>query len=131
MHESSILGTSSVSLAWYLTSIGFAGTHAGLALAISVAAILNAALLYRGLRADAVLRHSSGWLALLAQVAVANGVMWFVMDRLQRPLTWWLDATGPDRAAWLAVIIGAGAGAYFIMLFVLGLRPAKLGIRPH
>lgn len=121
----------SVFLAWYLTSIGFAASHAGLALAISVAAILNAALLYRGLRADAVLRHSSGWLALLAQVVVANVGMWFVISWLQRPLAWWLDALVADRVAWLAVIIGAGVGAYFIILVALGLRPSKLGIRPH
>ena len=121
----------SVSLAWYLTSIGFAGSHAGLALAISVAAILNAALLYRGLKAAAVLRHSSGWRALLAQVAIANAGMWFVIDRLQRPLSWWLDATVADRVVWLAAIIGAGAGVYFVILVALGLRPSKLGIRPH
>jgi putative peptidoglycan lipid II flippase len=121
----------SVSLAWYLTSIGFAGSHAGLALAISVAAILNAALLYRGLRRDAVLRHSTGWVALLAQVAIANTAMWFVIERLQRPLSWWLDAAVIDRVAWLAAIIGAGAGAYFVVLAALGLRPSKLGIRPH
>jgi putative peptidoglycan lipid II flippase len=121
----------SVSLAWYLTSIGYAGSHAGLALAISVAAILNAALLYRGLRADNVLSHSGGWLTLLAQVAIANVGMWFVIDWLQRPLTWWLDATVADRVAWLAIIIGAGAGAYFLVLVLLGLRPSKLGIRPH
>ena len=83
------------------------------------------------LRADKVLTHSGGWLALLAQVAIANAGMWFVIDRLQRPLTWWLDATAADRIAWLAVIIGAGAGAYFLVLVLLGLRPSKLGIRPH
>ena len=49
----------SVSLAWYLTAIGYAGSHAGLALAISVAAIVNAVLLYRGLLRDKVLRHSA------------------------------------------------------------------------
>ena len=68
---------------------------------------------------------------MLTQVAVANGVMWFVIDWLQRPLSWWLDVTVIDRVAWLAATIGAGAGAYFLALVVLGLRPSKLGIRPH
>lgn len=121
----------SVSLAWYLTTIGYAGTHAGLALAISVAALLNAALLYRGLLRDAVLRHSSGWPALLAQVSVANALMWMVIERFDRPLSWWLGTTVMDRAWWLAVTIAAGAGTYFLVLLVLGLRPSKLGIRPH
>jgi hypothetical protein len=57
--------------------------------------------------------------------------MWFVIERLQRPLSWWLDAAVIDRVAWLAAIIGAGAGAYFVVLAALGLRPSKLGIRPH
>jgi putative peptidoglycan lipid II flippase len=121
----------SVSLAWYLTSIGYAGTHAGLALAISVAALLNAVLLYRGLIRDAVLKHSPGWLPLLGQVFAANALMWIVIQRLDRPLSWWLGATVMDRVSWLSVVITAGAGAYFLVLLVLGLRPSKLGIRPH
>ncbi|MDJ0905296.1 MAG: murein biosynthesis integral membrane protein MurJ [Woeseiaceae bacterium] len=121
----------SVTLAWYLTAIGFAGSHAGLALAISVAAILNAALLYRGLRAESVLRHSPGWAALLVQVAVASIAMWLIVDRLQEPLSWWLDASVWGRVSSLVAIIGAGAGAYFLVLVVLGLRPSSLGIRPH
>jgi putative peptidoglycan lipid II flippase len=121
----------SISLAWYLTSIGYAGTHAGLALAISVAALLNAALLYRGLLAEGVLRHSPGWAALLLQVLAAIVLMWLAIDWLERPLVWWLDASVMDRVAWLAVSIAAGAGVYFGVLLLLGLRPSKLGIRPH
>ena len=121
----------SVSLAWYLTSIGYAGTHAGLALAISIAALLNAALLYRGLISNGVLRHSKGWAALLVQVLVAIVLMWIVISRLERPLSWWLGATVADRVSWLTVSIVAGAGVYFVVLFALGLRPSKLGIRPH
>ena len=121
----------SVSLAWYLTSIGYEGTHAGLALAISVAALLNAALLYKGLIRNGVLRHSAGWVALLLQVLAANVLMWIVIDRLERPLSWWLGAAAADRITWLAVSIVAGAGTYFLVLMVLGLRPSKLGIKPH
>ena len=121
----------SVSLAWYLTSIGYAGTHAGLALAISVAALLNALLLYRGLIASAVLQHSSGWSALLLQVLVANVVMWAVIAWLDRDLSWWLGVSNVDRISWLTISIAAGAGAYFLVLVLLGLRPSKLGIRPH
>jgi putative peptidoglycan lipid II flippase len=112
----------SVTLAWYLTRIGFAGSHAGLALAISIAALLNAFLLYRGLRRDGVLRHGRGWSWLLLRVTGANAVMWFVLDQLERPGAWWLDVSIMDRIGWLAVTIGAGALAYFVLLFVLGTR---------
>jgi len=123
--------TLSVSLAWYLTSIGSGNAHAGLALAISVAALLNALLLYRGLIRDAVLHHSSGWPMLLMQILAANAVMWTVISWLRRDLSWWLSVTAIDRAAWLAVCIVAGAGSYFVVLLALGLRPSNLGIKPH
>ena len=121
----------SVGLAWYLTMIGFAGTHAGLALAISVAALLNAFLLYRGLLTESVLRPSPGWSKLLLQVALANVAMALVLAYLQRPLSWWLAAGVLDRVNWLVVSIVAGAATYAVLLLALGLRPSKLGIRPH
>ena len=65
------------------------------------------------------------------QVAAANALMGFVILRLGRPLIWWLEASSVDRISWLAVIIAAGAAAYFGVLLVLGLRPSKLGIKPH
>jgi len=119
----------SISLVWYLMHIGYAGTHAGLALAISAAALLNALLLYRGLRRDRVLRHSAGWTALLLQVSVANVAMWAVLAGLQRPLDWWIEAGVLDRSGWLAVTVAAGAASYFVALLALGLRPSKLALR--
>ncbi len=121
----------SVALAWYLTAIGYPATHAGLALAISVAALLNAALLYRGLIGDGVLRHSPGWTTFIFQVLVANILMWVAIDQLDRPLIWWIGATLMERVSWLTVSIAAGAGVYFAVLLLLGLRPSKLGMRPH
>ncbi len=121
----------SVVTAWYLTSIGYAGSHAGLALAISVAALLNALLLYRGLVRDRVLVHSQGWQRLILQVLAANGIMWITLRWIARPLDWWLANATVDRIAWLGVSVVAGGAAYFIVLFALGLRPASLGMRPH
>lgn len=120
----------SVVLAWYLTAIGYAGSHAGLALAVSVAAIVNAALLYHGLWRDRVLRHSSGWPRLLAQVAVANGLMWATLEWLDRPASWWLEAGTSGRAGWLGITVVAGAVVYFAALVLLGLRRSALGMRP-
>ncbi len=121
----------SVSLAWYLTRIGFAGSHAGLALAISVAALLNAFLLYRGLRREGVVRHGKGWAALLLRTAVANTVMTAALVALQRPLSWWLESGIFERIAWLATAILVGVGAYFLALFVLGMRTADFRLRQH
>jgi putative peptidoglycan lipid II flippase len=121
----------SVSLAWYLTRIGFAGSHAGLALAISVAALLNAYLLYRGLRQQGVARHGKGWTMLLARTAAANAVMTAVLIALQRPLSWWLESGILARVAWLATVILLGVAAYFVVLFVLGMRTRDFRLRQN
>ena len=119
----------SVALAWYLTSIGFAASHAGLALAISVAALLNAYLLYRGLRREGIIRHSTGWTSLLLQVLMANIAMWAILDSLHRPLEWWLAAGLLDRSAWLVLNVAVSATVYFLVLYALGLRPSNLRMR--
>jgi putative peptidoglycan lipid II flippase len=121
----------SVTLAWYLTSRGYPGNHAGLALAISVAALLNAWLLYRGLRREKVLSHSAGWKGLIVQIFIATIVMASVVDWLNRPLAWWIDSGSMTRAGWLAVTVIAGAGIYALVLLSLGLRIANLGMRPR
>ncbi len=120
----------SVLLAWYLTHIGFAGSHAGLALAISVAAIVNAWLLFARLRRDAVLNLSRGWGLFLTQVAAASGVMALLLAWLRQPTSWWLDLAVFDRVLWLCGTIVAAAAAYFVVLLAAGLRPSKFGLRP-
>jgi putative peptidoglycan lipid II flippase len=115
----------SILLAWGLTRIGHPGTHAGLALAISVAAIVNAWLLYRGLRRDRFLTPGSGWFAFVARVVAANGAMVAAVWVLGRPLAWWLAASIWQRSVWLAVVVAAGVAAYFIALVLVGTRPAQ------
>lgn len=116
----------SIVLAYTLTRAGYAGTHAGLALAISVAALVNAWLLYRGLRKEGVVSHSPGWLAFLARVGVANVAMIICLLYLERPLAWWLESGVWDRAYWLGVVVVAGAASYFVALVALGGRPSQL-----
>ena len=119
----------SIGLAWYLTRIEYAGSHAGLALATSVAALLNAYLLYRGLRRDGVVRHGTGWAPLLLRTAVANAVMTAALIALQRPLGWWLDSGMFERVTWLALEILVAVAAYFVVLFVLGMRTGDFRLR--
>jgi putative peptidoglycan lipid II flippase len=96
--------------------------HAGLALAISLGACLNAGLLYYKLRRHDIFRPQTGWMAFLAKVAVALLVMGTVL--------WW--ATGED-AAWLeaavwwrigrlSTLVVLGAATYFGSLWLLGFR---------
>jgi putative peptidoglycan lipid II flippase len=119
----------SISSAWYLSAVGFAGPHVGLAAATSVAAILNAALLYRGLQRDGVLRLSEGWLLLMLRVIAANAAMCGLLYAIDRPLSWWLGVGALDRVLWLAVSVVAAAIAYFVSLLVLGMRPSQFRLR--
>ncbi len=119
----------SVGLGWYLSSSGFAGPHAGLAAATSVAAILNAFLLYRGLIRERILLLSSGWSLLLARVALANVAMFAVLFSLLRPLEWWITSSFMGRVGWLSVTIIAGAGAYFVALLLMGTRLSQFRLR--
>ena len=116
----------SVVLAYLLTRAGYEATHAGLALAISVAAILNAGLLYRGLRRDGIVRHSVGWPGLLLRFTIANGLMTLALVATARPIDWWLLATPTARAGFLLLQISIGVAVYFLTLFVSGVRPNTL-----
>ena len=119
----------SVGLGWYLSSSGFAGPHAGLAAATSVAAILNAFLLYRGLIRERILLLSGGWSLLLLRVALANVAMFAVLFPLLRPLEWWITTSFMGRVGWLSVTIIAGAVAYFVALLLMGTRLSQFRLR--
>jgi len=116
----------SVVLAYTLSRAGYVGTHAGLALAISVAAIVNAWLLYRGLRRDKIVMHSPGWSLLLLRFFGANAAMTVAIVWMQRPLDWWVGVGSLDRSIQLGVVVMVGAAVYFVVLLMLGLRPSQL-----
>ncbi|MEJ2602662.1 MAG: murein biosynthesis integral membrane protein MurJ [Gammaproteobacteria bacterium] len=113
-----------------LVRLGADGTHAGLALATSLAAFVNAGLLYRGLRRDGILRHASGWGVLLARIGLASSAMVAVLLWLDRSLDWWLTVDLTARVGWLALCVGAGMGVYAAVLLAAGLRPRqfRLGV---
>lgn len=119
----------SIALAGYLSQSGFAGPHVGLAAATSVAAIVNAVLLYRGLHKDRVLVHSNGWPILVLRIALATMLMGAVLYQLQRPLQWWIAAAFAERLLWLAISIAAGASTYFVALAVLGARLSQFRLK--
>jgi len=119
----------SVSLAIWLTRIDYEATHAGLALAISIAALVNALLLYRGLRRDGVIARAAAWLKLLPKIVVASSLMTLSIVQIQGTLDWWLGASILSRSGWLALCIGAGAVSYFVALLLMGVRPAQFRLK--
>jgi putative peptidoglycan lipid II flippase len=116
----------SVVLAYTMTRAGYVGTHAGLALAISVAALVNAWLLFRGLRRDKIITQTAGWPILLMRFFIANAAMAVCLIWLHRPLDWWIESGLMHRSTWLGIVILAGATTYFLVLYLVGVRPAQL-----
>lgn len=100
--------------------------HAGLALATTLSAILNAGLLYRHLRRDGIYTPETGWLLFLIQVGGASTGMGLLLWLLGGELGWWLDAGAGQRVRWLMVLILSGLVSYAAILLMCGLRPRQL-----
>jgi putative peptidoglycan lipid II flippase len=112
-------------VATQVMNLAFVGwlQHAGLALSIGLAACLNAALLYRGLRRHGVYVPLPGWGSFTGKLAVALVVMgtalWFGAGNDAD----WLRYGLSERLLRLALLTGLGVGAYFATLWALGFRP--------
>ena len=119
----------SVVVAWLLTRSGYPAPHIALAGATSVAALLNAALLYIGLKRIQVLAHGAGWAVFLFRLVLANAAMCAILFWLHKPLDWWLAVGFWERAGWLLTAIASAAGTYAVLLFLSGVRPATLRLK--
>lgn len=97
--------------------------HAGLALATSLSATLNAFLLYRGLRHAAVYEPSAGWRWVWLRTGLACAAMGGGLLYLVQGLDFWLQAGVWQRAGWLLGWIALGIGVYFGTLLLSGARP--------
>lgn len=96
--------------------------HAGLALAIGLAATLNAALLYYNLRRKAIYAPQAGWLAFMLRVLGALTAMGFVLWWAMGSESSWLAGGLAARALRLAGVIALGAASYLACLWLVGFR---------
>ena len=110
---------------------GVTGPHAGLALATGLAAILNAGLLYRGLRRTGVYVPGPGWGALGARLLVANVALAACVAWGAGDLAAWLEAPWQGRALRLGLCVCGGVAVYVLALLAAGLRPRHLLTPPR
>ena len=103
--------------------------HAGLTLATSLGACINASLLFWFLRRSGYYHPAAGWLAFVSKLVVALGVLAVVLYWLSGPAEAWLGYGLWERVARLAGIIAAGGAAYFLALFLVGFRLAHFNRR--
>ena len=100
--------------------------HVGLALATSLAAWLNATLLYRGLRQDGTLSSPAIRPAAVIRVVTAlilmSGCLWLMLPGA----TWWFSADALERGLRMAALVAAGGMVYVSVLWLGGLRLGQL-----
>ncbi len=96
--------------------------HAGLALAISLGACLNAGLLLRGLCRRAIYVPQPGWGLFAAKLLLAVCAMAAVLRFCAGSDAAWLAAGAVERVGRLALLVLAGAGSYFAALWLMGFR---------
>jgi putative peptidoglycan lipid II flippase len=109
-----------------LARAGFPAPHILLAFSTGMSALVNSALLFRGLRRAGVYRAGPGWPRFATQILIANLVMavglWWAAGEI--PI--WLALPGWERAVRLAACVGGGAALYFAVLWIGGIRIAEL-----
>lgn len=96
--------------------------HTGLALSIGLAALLNATLLYKGLRRRGVYQPLDGWLWFALRIVIALGIMGGVLFYGMGEAAIWLEGSSADRIIRLSGVVIAGMVAYFAALLALGFR---------
>ncbi len=103
---------------------GYPGPHAGLAVATSLSAFLNAGLLYRGLRRAGVLERSPRLGKFIIQVSAATALMVMLLWNFLPSGASWLEVELLTRCLWLAASIAGGGLIYFGALVATGVRVA-------
>lgn len=103
--------------------------HAGLALAIALAAWVNAGLLYWKLRQHGIFTPLAGWPLFLLKVAIALVAMAGVLLWAAAGSDFWLQAGFRERLERLALVILSGVAVYFGTLWLAGFRLADFSKR--
>lgn len=102
--------------------------HAGIALATTLSAYLNALLLLFTLLKNKIYQPGKQWSLYIAQIVAANTIMstflyYFVDVEL------WLDWSASQRGLHLTITIGTAILIYTLSLLLLGVRPRHIGLQ--
>ena len=100
--------------------------HAGLALATSVSAWLNAGLLYRGLRREGILSVGDFPLAWTLRIGLSTVLMTLLLWGYTPDINLWDQWSAWQRGGRLIGLCLGGLCAFGVGLWILGLRPAML-----
>ncbi|MBF0263785.1 MAG: murein biosynthesis integral membrane protein MurJ [Gammaproteobacteria bacterium] len=107
-------------LPWYFS--GAVGAHAGLAIATSLSAIINALLLYRGLITSEIYIPQPGWRKVFVQIGVSTSLMIFTLLCLNTSINYWLNLDAWGQVYLLLGWIGIAAFIYLATLWLMGVK---------
>lgn len=96
--------------------------HAGLALAISGGACMNAGLLFWQLRKQKMFEPQPGWAVFLGKLVIAVLAMSAALLGVMHYMPAWSDGSMPERFLRLGLLVGTGVVVYFGMLLLMGFR---------
>jgi putative peptidoglycan lipid II flippase len=110
--------------------LGVAGPHAGLALATTSSAWLNAWMLYRRLRQAEIYAPRPGWRPVWLRVLAGSVLMIVLLSYGVNDLESWVGRSGSERLVQLGMWIAVAAVAYLGALQLLGQNLHQLWQRP-
>jgi len=96
--------------------------HAGIALAVSLASMLNTGLLFIYLLRQQLFQLQPGWKLFFMRLVISSIIMAAVLWYGTAPLAQWMAWHWQERVVHLLAIVAGGGAVYFISLWVLGLR---------
>ncbi|MDT8370927.1 MAG: murein biosynthesis integral membrane protein MurJ [Gammaproteobacteria bacterium] len=104
--------------------------HVGLALATSLSAVLNAGLLYFGLRRSGVYQPVAGWGLFILKLLIPNGSLLLVLYWLTPASSDWFNWGAWHRMSMLTGLIVAAIIVYFSALYAVGITIKSL-LKPN
>ena len=102
--------------------------YVGLAMATALSALVNMALLYRGLHLANVYKLSKETIVYILKLVVSGGIMVGVLLWFMPAMSVWLEWDLLKRMTMLLGFIALGAMSYLIPAIILGLRPRHLRV---
>ena len=105
---------------------GFPVPHVLLAVSTGLSAVINATMLYRGLRRAGVYQPSPAWRRLLPQIGLGSLAMAAFLWWISGDWAAWTEWPALRRAAWLGVAVVGGGAIYFGVMALAGARPRDL-----
>jgi len=96
--------------------------HVGLALATSISAVLNAGLLYAGLRKIGVYQPDAGWGLFMLKLLIPNSALLLLLVLFTPEITEWVNGSVWQRVTMLFSLIAGAMALYFSMLSIVGIK---------